>query len=91
MKFLLLAFAIIFGIGVTVVMLWAGIFYWKNLRGIWPALNKPSEDIVELLSAKQTPFTVPQGFSISVFAENLRKPRVLAVDPSSTRITSTCG
>jgi len=28
---------------------WAGVFYWKNLRGVAPALREPTRDITQLL------------------------------------------
>lgn len=46
MKKLLL---IIIGAGVLVSVVWVGNFYWKNLRGVGPAISPPSEDIVELI------------------------------------------
>lgn len=46
---------IIFGIVLGGGFLWAGIFYWENLRGIGPAVLPPSQDIGKLIEQ------APQG------------------------------
>ena len=53
------------------VGLYAGTFYFYNLRGIWPALKEPS-GFPEL--------KLPAGFSIEVWAENLPGARVMTSD-----------
>lgn len=79
--------------------LWAALFYWKNLRGIGPALGSPPADIIDLIERSdraelppgkgplsagknETPFplTLPQGFSISIFAKDLPGARVMTID-----------
>src|SRR3989344_9464032 len=60
---------------------WASIFYFKNLRGIWPALIGPSEDISKTLEpGVASPLKLPPGFSISIFAKDLPGARVMARD-----------
>lgn len=65
------------------VMAVAGaLFYYKNLRGIWPAVSPPPENITEIIKQNQTPFPLElsKGFSISIFAEGLPGARVMAID-----------
>ena len=75
-------------------------FYWKNLRGIGPAIQKPSEDISKLINttpsagstsslrASSGPLKLPDGFSVSIFAKDLVNPRVLSYDPAGNLIVS---
>ncbi len=122
------------GAGIVIVFLlaWAGIFYWKNLRGIGPAIGKPSADIAEVIEKEaprpnapeqgsvrdmprseekgnpstslgdkiqdsrdtisvnttEMPLTLPSGFSISIFAKGLGKPRVIIDDPAGGLLVS---
>lgn len=57
-------------------------FYYKNLRGVWPAISPPPKDITDIIKQNQTPFPLKlsDGFSISIFAENLPGARVMAMD-----------
>lgn len=74
-------------------------FYNRNLRGAGPAINPPVSGITASIpqSAKpaenQTalPLTIPDGFTISLFAKNLGGPRVLAWDPAGTILVSIPG
>ena len=77
----------------------AGFFYWKYLRGAWPAFQQPPRDIANLIQPGQPngrpsqndtglPLKLPQGFSVSIFARNLKAPRVLARDPAGNILTS---
>lgn len=97
-RLLILAIVLIVGLGV-----YAGIFYYDNLRGVWPAVSRPSQDIVNLIpgseplltnggNVNQTPpppavnetdfpLTLPDGFTISIFASDVPNARVLALDP----------
>ncbi|MBI3952380.1 MAG: PQQ-dependent sugar dehydrogenase [Candidatus Doudnabacteria bacterium] len=65
----------------------AAIFYWSNLRGVWPAVKPPTEKIEDILNKpvgkNETgmPLKLPDGFSISIFAKDLPGARVLAFDP----------
>ena len=67
------------------------VFYYKNLRGVGPALLPPAGDITTSLSSTPATTTnskpinngslkMPDGFAISVLAKNLPGARVLAVD-----------
>jgi len=79
---------IVTGFLVVIVFLWITIFYWTNLRGLWPAIQKPKEDISKLINTTGMPLTLPPGFSISVFAKNLMAPRVMTIDPSGNLLVS---
>jgi len=68
-------------------------FYKNNLTGVWPAVKPTKSDITKLLSEPAInntdfPLTLPEGFTISVFAQNLGKARVLQFDPSGTLLLS---
>lgn len=73
---------------VSLIGLLAGIFYWKNLRDVGPAIKPPVGDIVKDLentpgpSENNTkfPLKLPDGFSISVFAKDLPGARVMEFD-----------
>ncbi len=39
----------LFSVVIAAGLIWAGLFYWKNLRGIGPALGPPPADIVDLI------------------------------------------
>lgn len=88
-----------------VSIVWAGSFYWKNLRGVGPAIQKPTEDITELIGEPEStptvkapapaenrtdfPLTLPDGFSISIFAKELGgQPRVIAWDSLGNMVVS---
>ena len=73
----------------------AGIFYWKNLRGIGPAIKPPVGDIVKDFENPSTgsgqapgpaenntdfPLNLPNGFSIEIFAKDLPGARVMEFD-----------
>jgi len=77
----------------------AGFFYWKYLRGAWPAFQQPPQDITKLIQPGQPngcpsqnetglPLKLLPGFSVSIFARNLKAPRVLARDPAGNILTS---
>jgi glucose/arabinose dehydrogenase len=90
------------GFCLLVIIIWGGLFYWRNLRGAGPALTAPPQDIAQLMAkagkkdapaspAGNTtgyPLQLPPGFSISVFAKDLGQPRVLALDASGTLLAS---
>jgi len=84
---------IVIGIIVVSGIIWAGIFYWQNLRGVWPAVLPPTGNIAEVInqSADNTtglPLKLPPGFSISIFAKGLINPRVMTFDPDSNLLVS---
>lgn len=70
---------------------WAGKFYWKDLRGAGPALLPAPTDIVQAIETSNTtgmPLKIPPGFTLSIFAKNLKGPRVLAFDPAGHVVVS---
>lgn len=76
------------GIILLSLAVWVGIFYWRNLRGIGPAISGPSENIAEVINITGMPLQLPPGFSISIFAQNLGSPRVMAWDPKGNLLVS---
>jgi glucose/arabinose dehydrogenase len=85
-----------------ILLVWAGNFYWRYLRGAGPALQGPPQDISRLLApdangadkspqAVTFPLKLPHGFTISIFAKGLASPRVLAQDPGGTLLASIPG
>lgn len=66
----------------------AALFFWKHLRGVGPALMQPARDIASLAPAPGSPLALPPGCFLSVFARDLGRPRVLALDPSGTLLVS---
>jgi len=75
-KILIIVLLIIVAVGTA----WAFYFYYKNLRGIGPALNPPPGDITELVNDQDSLLQLPKNFSISIFAEGLPGIRVMAFD-----------
>ncbi|MHB9072333.1 MAG: PQQ-dependent sugar dehydrogenase [Desulfobaccales bacterium] len=84
----------------AVVLIWAGHFAWRNLRGAGPALRSPPKDIAQapeapsgagtppLLEPSSSGLKLPPGFTISVFAVHVPGARVLAEDPEGTLLVS---
>ena len=76
---------------------------WQNLRGASPAFFNSSQNIVELFNnsgneqlspgQNQTefPLIIPDGFTLSIFAKDLVKARVLHQDPTGTIVVSDMG
>ncbi|MFZ2189755.1 MAG: PQQ-dependent sugar dehydrogenase [Candidatus Magasanikiibacteriota bacterium] len=78
----------------TLTILGLGWFYYQNLRGIGPVINKPPTDITESLgkatstssstvsdfTEQNKPLVLPVGFRVEVFAKDLSGARALAVD-----------
>lgn len=95
--FLTIFFLIIMG-GVA----WIGFFYYQNLRGVGPAIGEPVEDVGKLIPSKPLgreefqeainntdfPLSLPKGFTISIFAKDLVKPRVVIENPFGGILTS---
>lgn len=88
---------VIVAIFVVGALVWAGNFYYENLRGIAPAMNPPVGDIAQRISGNSAkdaenktglPLTIPRGFSVSIFAKNLGNPRVLAWDQKGALLVS---
>lgn len=87
---------------IVVLLVIVGVYAWKNYKGIYEA-NKPSDkSIVQLIEKAQktpspgennTPFpiNVPDGYTLSVFAKNMTKPRDITVDSAGHIIVSDMG
>jgi glucose/arabinose dehydrogenase len=81
-------------------LLYSGLFYWWHLRGAAPAFKAPPTDITRLLekdaapaaettsTAAGFPLKLAPGFTLSVFARDLDKPRVLGLDQTGTLLAS---
>lgn len=84
-KLFVILFAFLIGAGVF--------FLFPYIKGILPAITPAPEDITKLIEESSVndtglPLTLPPGFSISIFAKNLGKPRVLAYDPIGNLLAS---
>ena len=84
---------IIISLFVLVGLVYAGVFYYKNLRGASTAFFPPAGDITKEFPTttpspdsaspqpiNNGPLKMPDGFSISVLAKNLPNARVIAED-----------
>lgn len=69
------------GLGVGVGLVYGGIFYWHNFRGVGPALKRPPVKIATVINTTGMPLKLPPGWKISIFAENLPGVRVMAFGP----------
>ena len=69
------------------VILGAGIFFYNNFRSAKPVVI-PTQPPGPAVNQTEFPLTLPDGFSISIFAKGLGSPRVLAWDPNSTLLVS---
>jgi glucose/arabinose dehydrogenase len=76
-------------------LVWLAVFSWNNLRGIRPAIKRPSGDVARFIERVQAgtnttdlPLRLPPGFSLSIFAQGLGGPRVMVMDPSGTMLVS---
>jgi glucose/arabinose dehydrogenase len=69
----------IFIVALFVLLIWAGNFYWHNLRGALPAVQSPAKGDQAITDTNTTgiPLTLPKGFSISTYAKDLVNPRVM--------------
>ena len=96
-------FLMVFIVGLVFLSILAGKFFYQNFHGIGPAVlpSTQNDDIVlekrlmqdatnEVSEGNTTglPFTVPAGFSISIYAKDLGSPRVLQLDPQGTLLAS---
>lgn len=66
----------------------AGVFYFRFWPGLKPVLQSPPENIVEIINTTGMPLKLPAGFSISIFAEDLKAPRVMKFDPGGNLVAS---
>lgn len=55
-------------------------FIWGNYRGVGPVIKKPPVDISEVINTTGMPLSLPAGFSISIFADELPGARVVRFD-----------
>lgn len=76
------------------------LFYYRNLRGIGPAVLPPVGNIAQSIGQTKEvpaqnstglPLALPNGFSISIFAKDLVDPRVLRFDQNGTLLVSIPG
>ncbi len=58
----------------------AGVFYWKNLRGASTVFKDAPQDITEIINTTGMPLELPEGFDIEIFAQDLDGARVMAID-----------
>lgn len=72
----------------VLIIVYGGSFLAQNIKGIIPLLKSPKSDIAVAIQKEQSPLTIPEGFSISIFADGLGKPRVLARDPVGNLMVS---
>lgn len=70
---------VVLGAVLAAGLIWAGLFYWKNLRGAWPIVKEVSYKTI-LTETGSLPFELPEGFSMEIFAEDLPGARVLVQD-----------
>lgn len=81
---------------------YAGGFWYRNLRGVGPAISRPSENIADIIEEQNNqkteakpgtnstgfPLKMPDGFSISIFARNVPNARVMLLDPKGRMLVS---
>jgi len=75
-------------IAFTALAIWAVIFYWKNLRGVWPAIRLPGQRIENLANSDSDFLNLPEGFSISIFAKDLPGSRDVVFDGMDNLLVS---
>lgn len=79
---------LLLGLGVLVSgsLIWGGVYYWNHLRGVWPAIQPPPEDIATIIeeageNRTDIPLEFPSDFSIAIYAKNLPGVRVIKAGP----------
>ena len=75
-------------------------YIWSNFRGAGPAFQRPPKNIADLIDNARSedlkpgenktdfPLTIPEGFTLSVFAHDLGSPRDIEIDPAGTLLVS---
>ncbi|MDP3794738.1 MAG: PQQ-dependent sugar dehydrogenase [bacterium] len=79
---------LIVAIAAVMALAWAAGFYRDHLRGVGPAVGEPPRDIAEVINTTGMPLTLPDGFSMTIFARDLGDPRAMIKDPSDTLLVS---
>lgn len=85
-------------LAVILALGYSGWRLWQGSRSLWPAFGPiPSVSVVptaaeqsvqEAVNTTGLPIHVPDGFSLSIFAEGLDAPRVMTFDPTGTMLVS---
>lgn len=83
-KFITLGISIL----ILFAVIWVGLFYIKNLRGIGPVISPVGSPSDNLTGEVPTRLKVAEGFSAFIFAKNLVNPRVLIKDKNGVLLTS---
>lgn len=75
----------VLAVGAASVLWWLGNFY----QGVKPAIGKPSQNISVLIGNQtDVPLTIPNGFSLQIFSDSLKKPRDLELDPNGVLVAT---
>lgn len=74
---------LIIGVGIGAVF-----FYQKYLAGLKPAISVPWNTKSSLSGRDDSALVYPPEFALSLFAEGLTSPRVIAFDPAGTMLVS---
>lgn len=78
MKKILIIVPILLALGLSAFI---GVFYYKHLRGVEPAISNPPYPVSDAIDGKtEDRLTLPEGFSVEIFAKDLSGARVLAFD-----------
>lgn len=88
--------SLIIGCFLVGIIVYGGWFGYRNLRGIGPAVLPsfrvknilPSQALQKATNTTGLPLILPDGFSVSLFAANVKGARVLTWDPKGTLIVS---
>lgn len=75
-------------LAISVVAVWAWLFYRDNLRGIAPTVFHASSDAATLVRQGKSPLSYPEEFKLTVFADGLPGCRVIAFDSRGTMLVS---
>ena len=89
-------FFLILAVFVLGLIAWGGFLYWDEIRGLGSAVLPPPSEIGEVIeqtppeqqNTTDFPLTLPEGFSISVFARDLGPARVMTWDPTGNLLVS---
>lgn len=63
-------------------------FLWRNFSGVWPIVEKPSENIIDIIKEGKKPLSIEDNGVVSIYAKDLVDPRVLAFAPSGSLFVS---